>query len=366
LNSNYRFAFYLVEPVGLQDALKYGVKAEEWGFDVVAACENLFWWIPEHPPVWDNFTVLTTVMNRTKNIKLLTNVIDPVKRHPAIVAHIATTLDNIAKGRIAIGIGAGEVANFGSLVDMSGPKPYRLFTRTKEFIKVMQGVWSSTIDKPYNFNGTHFKVKDAFLTLKPLTKPHPSIYLAAMGPKMLKLTADMADGWTPCFYTPEAYEKDWKKIKIATEDAGRNINEIDPSLTIYTIVLRNSDRAKDLALMKGKTALAARPRLLRNLGYSDLAEKFKYMAIWKRSGPMGVETTREKELVKMIPEEAATNVIISGNSDDAIEQIENFTKAGVKLFILWPPYEEKDVLKETIENYRDKILPYFAENKEQI
>ncbi|RLI72907.1 hypothetical protein DRO97_08490, partial [Archaeoglobales archaeon] len=141
MNNNPRFAFYLVEPVRLTDALEYGVKAEEYGFDVVAACENLFWWTPGHSPVWDNFIVLTTILSRTKKIKAMTDVVDPVKRHPAVVAHMASTLDNITKGRIAVGIGAGEIANFGPLVDLVGSKPKPSARRVKEFIDVMYGVW---------------------------------------------------------------------------------------------------------------------------------------------------------------------------------------------------------------------------------
>ena len=107
--------FLLVEPVGLEDALEFGTKAEQNGYDAVAACENLFWWTPGQSPVWDNFVVLNSILHRTKKIKVMTDVVDPVKRHPAVVAHTVATIDNIFKGRIGLGIGAGEVANLGHL-----------------------------------------------------------------------------------------------------------------------------------------------------------------------------------------------------------------------------------------------------------
>ena len=265
-----RFAFYLVEPVGLHDALEYGVKAEEWGFDVVAACDNTFWWTPGQSPVWHNPTLLTTILSRTKNIKIMSSVFDPVKRHPALVAHMASTLDNIAKGRYAFGIGAGEIANYGPLVDLSGPRPHRLLTRIKEYITVIHGIWNSTVEKPFNFDGRFFHLRNAYLSLKPSTKPHPPIYVASLGPKMRKLTGEMADGWVPLTYTPETYEKDLKSIETAAKSVGKNMDDIDPSLTIYTAVSKDDDRVKEIASMRGKLELVARPRLLQDLGYAEL------------------------------------------------------------------------------------------------
>ncbi len=72
-----RFGLYLVEPVALGDALELGTRAEEWGFDLVASCENLFWWDPGQAPVWDCFTVLTALAERTRGLPLMTNVIAP-------------------------------------------------------------------------------------------------------------------------------------------------------------------------------------------------------------------------------------------------------------------------------------------------
>ena len=189
-----RFAFYLVEPVPLADALALGVQAEDWGFDLVAVCENLFWWNPIYAPVWDNFTVLTAIAARTQSIGLMTNVIDPVKRHPAVIAHTVATLDQMTSGRVTLGIGAGEIGNYGPLLDVIGPPPHQLYGRTKEFIEVVHGVWRSSLAEPFVFQGKHFQLHNAHLSLKPFTQPHPPIYLAGMSPKTKHLTGAVADG----------------------------------------------------------------------------------------------------------------------------------------------------------------------------
>ena len=66
----------------------------------------------------------------------------------------------------------------------------------------------------------------------------------------------------------------------------------------------------------------------------------------------------------VIPTELATRAWICGTPDDAIEQIEEFIKAGVRLLVIHPNYEispRRTSVNETIENYRRKILPNFAE-----
>ena len=103
-----------------------------------------------------------------------------------------TPLDNIWPGRFTLGIGPGEVANYGPLVDVSGPPPHRFYTRTREFIEVLRGVWASTQEEPFSFEGRLFQVEDAHLSLKPVTEPHPPIYLAALGERMKELTGQVA------------------------------------------------------------------------------------------------------------------------------------------------------------------------------
>ena len=349
-----RFGFYLVEPVGLPAALRFGVQAEEWGFDLVAICENLFWWNPGQAPVWDNFTVLATLADRTSRIPLMTNVIDPVKRHPAVVAHIVSPLDKLSPGRIILGIGAGERGNFGPRGDLPGPPPHRLFTRTREFTEVLRGVWSSTVEAPFSFEGTYFQLENAHLSLKPATKPHPPINLAAIGPKTRQVTAQVANGWTPVDYTPETYASDWEQVAAAAKSAGREPDTIDRALTISTVVLSDGKKAREIGGgLIGRIMLANRPRLLRQLGHPELADD--RLDVSQTTNPM-----EGAKIAERIPLELGERVTICGTPEEATRRIEEFIDAGVRLFVLWPPYEDEALLTETLDHYRRSILPHFA------
>ena len=354
-----RFGLCLGEPIGLQDALELGAEAEKCGFDVVSVAENLFWWEPGFAPSWDNFIALTTLANRTSRIKLMTTVIGPIKRHPVMIAHMAATLDQVSSGRLMLGIGAGEIANFAPLVDLAGTPPYRLFTRTKEFMAVLHGIWASTTESPFSFEGRYLHVEKAYLSLKPATKPHPPIYLAALGPKMRQFTGQVANGWYPIGHTPETYTKHWQVVKASAESAGRNPNEIDRALGIYTAVLKDGEKAKEIASILGRDELSCRPDLLRELGYSELA--LDHLAVDQRATPFEAG----KVVSERIPRVLGERVTICGTPKEAIQQLEEFIQAGVRMFIFMPIYADSHVFRETIEHYRNTILPHFAKQAQR-
>lgn len=348
-----RFGLCVGEPLGLQDALALGVEAENLGFDVVTVGENLFWWEPSFAPIWDNFIALTTIANRTNHIRLMTSVIDPVKRHPAVIAHMVATLDHVSSNRFILGIGGGEVGNFAPMVDLAGLPPYRLFTRTKEFIEVLHGVWASTSDDPFSYEGNFFKIEKAYLSLKPVTQPHPPVHIAALGPEMKNLTGRLADGWIPIGHTSETYAKDWQSIKAAAERANRNPQEIDPALWLGTAVLDDGETAKESASFLGRDDLSCNPNRLRELGYPELARA--HLAVAQKDRPYEGE-----ELMLQIPRALAERATISGTPKEAIERIEEFIAAGVRLFILMPVYSDRVVVQETLEHYRKTIIPHFT------
>ena len=94
-----------VEP---QQAVEDGVLAEKAGFDSI--------WVPDHivdvnGDKMEPWTVLSAIAVQTKKVKLGPAVTDTQRSHPSRTAHVATTLNHISKGRVLLGIGAGEAMN---------------------------------------------------------------------------------------------------------------------------------------------------------------------------------------------------------------------------------------------------------------
>jgi alkanesulfonate monooxygenase SsuD/methylene tetrahydromethanopterin reductase-like flavin-dependent oxidoreductase (luciferase family) len=106
--------------------------------------------------------------------------------------------------------------------------------------------------------------------------------------------------------------------------------------------------------------LLGRPPLLVALGHKELIDND--FAATKRRGPLA--PAARQDIWDATPEELARKVTICGTPDEAIGQIEEFIRAGVRLFALWLPYEDTRATEETMENYERIILPYFVERNE--
>lgn len=161
--------------------------AEDLGYDVVW-CSELY--------SFDAFTTLTQIATATERIKLGTNIANIYARTPAMLASTAASLDQISGGRFILGIG------------VSGPQviegwhgvPYdRPITRTRETIEIVRRVLSG--DKLVHEGDVFTLTKGLRIINKPL-RPDLPIYVASLGPKNVEMTAELADGWLPTFFSP--------------------------------------------------------------------------------------------------------------------------------------------------------------------
>jgi alkanesulfonate monooxygenase SsuD/methylene tetrahydromethanopterin reductase-like flavin-dependent oxidoreductase (luciferase family) len=338
--------------------ISYTILAEKCGFDAVTLPDHLFnplaRGIFQEPP-WEAFTMLAAMGVCTSRVTLAPVVVDPVRRHPALIAHAIATLDHITKGRIALGMGCGEAFNIAPLKDEKWDKP---LTRMKEAITLMKKLWASTIDDPVTFTSEYFSVEQAFLSFKPLQKPHPPIYVGGFGPKLRRFSGQIADGWIPWIYSPETYHKDLEEVKMGAREAGRSMDEIDTGLQVHVVVLKDGERAKNIATPRSRQALALRSSLLKDLGYPRLAEQALSLSELSFSKE---QVKKMSEVANEIPQEAVEKTFIAGTPDEVIEQIQKFVKGGVKFLDLMPVVEQ---FEETVKAFRDKILPYFNQNDE--
>lgn len=337
------------DPLG---SLEDGILCEEKDFDYVFTPDHLF-----HPfdarfinkPAWDAFVLLSALAVQTKSVKLSTSVSDPIRRHPATIAHAVATLDIISKGRACLGMGAGERFTFNPLLDIKFEKPVTLL---REALIVIRGLWRATRDNPLNFEGKFLKVKDGYLGLYPVQK-YPPILVGGYGPKVRKIAAELGDYWLPWIESVETYEKNFRKIKDWARKFGRE-KEVKGAVMTFSYIAESREKALETLARRIKVGVALRKRLLKDLGLREYAEKIT--DLW--NNPFDSDTiTKIYEVADSLPDEIAEKVAILGTKDDVIEKIEKFNRVGANLFIIIPP---KDKIKETIENYQG-IIQYFKE-----
>jgi F420-dependent oxidoreductase-like protein len=142
---------------------------------------------------------------RTSKLKLGTAIMQLSARTPSAAAMAAMTIDHLSGGRFILGLGASGP----QVVEGWYGRPYpRPLERTREYIQIMRRIFAR--ETPVEFQGHHYKLpypggmnlgKPLKSTVHPLRADIP-VYLGAEGPKNVAMTAEIADGWLPAFFSP--------------------------------------------------------------------------------------------------------------------------------------------------------------------
>jgi alkanesulfonate monooxygenase SsuD/methylene tetrahydromethanopterin reductase-like flavin-dependent oxidoreductase (luciferase family) len=184
-----QFGVFLVpDAEDAERTVRRAVTAEDLGLDLIGVQDH-----PYQRRFLDTFSLLAYIAGRTTNLKLVPDVANLPLRPPAVLAKAAATIDVLSKGRFELGLGAG--AFWDAIEAMGGPRrsPGGAVDALQEAIEIIRRAWS---DEPaVTVEGDHYRVKG----FKPGPPPaHPvGIWLGAYGPRMVRLTGRLADGWLP-------------------------------------------------------------------------------------------------------------------------------------------------------------------------
>lgn len=339
-----RFGAYLPFPVAPVDKLIEIAKInEEAGFDSIWAPDHLLFIPPGIVP--DAWTILTASAMVTRRSILGTCVSDPHRYHPAVLAQKLATIDQLSGGRVVLGLGAGEAMN----LEPFGIRWEKPVSRLVEAVTIMRRLW---LGETFDHDGEFWKLRNASLQIVP-TKPSVPIYFAANSPRMMRLVGKMADGWLPLPMSPELYRKRLKLVEEGAERAGRSIDEIDTGIYLYTSI---ADRAEDAhkRLEGWKPLIAPSPQLLREAGYE--IEVPEEICSFSELLPTGRGIEAFARYGASIPTEAAVDFSIAGTTDDCIEKIDEYVRAGVKHLLLINLGPDP---RRVMEIYSKEIIPRF-------
>lgn len=309
------------------------VVAEKLGYDVVWVADHLAD-IPPITAVFDAWTVLAFIGARTKRIGLGSGVTDIQRVHPAKVASSVATLDNLTDARAILGIGAGEVMNVRPY-GMKWEGPELRVARFREYLQVVQLLWSSSYNKPSSWSGTFYRINEGHLGLQPVRRPRPPIYVGAFASeKMLRVAGAVADGWFPgAFYDPHHFREKVEVIRRAAETAGRSFDKFDVMASI-PVIYKPDSRTLEKLKEKFKRSLVINRYMLRLLGEDEA-----YMAVSKKLQYQLITPTPHYErvlqkVVRDLPISAASlqrgieDMMAVGSADRCLDTFERFLKAG--------------------------------------
>ena len=295
---------------------EYGRIAEQAGLDSL--------WVTERYFHEETFSLLGFLGAVTERLRLGVAVVNPFTRHPALLGMAAATLDRITGGRFMLGLGRSDSWVIHDRMGM----PYESPLATLEEAAVLLRALLSG-ERVTTQSGT-FKLAEARLAIRPIQDPLP-IYLAAIGPKALRLAGSLADGVLLNAYVPAAYVR-WAvaEIRAAAEAAGR-----DPAAIEITCMLPIRLTADPASIWP-----ALKERIVRLLAEAQVGEILLSKGGFDASilpELRALETAGNKAAAsRLVTDEMVEAFYVAGTGKRCRGRIEEYRRAGVAVPLLLP------------------------------
>ncbi|HEY7675590.1 MAG TPA: LLM class flavin-dependent oxidoreductase [Candidatus Methylomirabilis sp.] len=218
---------------------RYWRAAEGLGYHGVVYGDGLWPW------THDGWTMLGALALLTRRVRIgpaVTYLLGDAYRHPAVLAKAAVAVDALSGGRLdlRLGVGAGdpETAAWWRRFDIAYGGPSERIQRLADGIHALRGLWSGGGGGPA---GGAPALRPVGLTPRPVQRPHPPLWVAATRPRMLRLAAQLADGWEASYLTAEEFAAKARAMEAACRRAGREPGTLARSLELD--VVTGGDRA---------------------------------------------------------------------------------------------------------------------------
>lgn len=274
-----------------QDGMKYTeiketvLKAEETGLSFISFMDHLHASPkPDQQDFLECWTLLSALAADTSRVRLTPLVLNINNRNPALLAKMASSLDQISGGRLVLGIGAGGT-NRASRQKQNGfeyefdaygvdfpMKPSIRIERLGEGLEIIKLMWTT---EKASYSGRHYTIREAICMPKPVQKPYPPILIGSTGGAlMMKQVAKHADIWD---YMRATTVKDLAKgrfiLKKACSKTGRDPEDIKMSMRVTGTVDECIEKMNRLENEGLDQAVLVAPKGKETLFLQELASK---------------------------------------------------------------------------------------------
>ena len=192
--------------------------------------------VEEQLTAFEGYTLIAVAAGMTKKLKLGHLVLGNTYRNPALVAKMATTLDQASEGRFTLALGAGWFRREHEAYGWVFPTMKDRQDRFQEACQLIRKLF--TANGPVDYNGQYYKLDQAPLSPGSYQKPHIPILVGGTGERRTLRTLAMhgdifnLDGWASQGMTFEVYRHKIGVLERHCENVGRDANEIKHTLLI--------------------------------------------------------------------------------------------------------------------------------------
>jgi len=223
---------------------------------------------------WDAITVMTMIASRTERLNVACAVVPVQTRTPVVLGMSAAALAHFAPGRVSLGLGLSSRI----IVEQWHGLPFSpALAQIREAVQIIRMVAGG---ERVTFEGRFYRLRNFRLTTPPPSPP-PRVVLAALGPEMLELAGEIADGVVLNWIPPEAVSASIRHLETGAKRAGRTLANFEIAAFIRTCVTDDAAAARATLAREitGYTIVDVYASFFRTAGFAREVEAVN--AAWK-------------------------------------------------------------------------------------
>jgi len=309
---------YLQDDHPIREAIDYVRYAEGRGFEAV--------WQAESRLVREATVPMAAFLAQTTRIKVGAGVVNNWTRNPALLASTFSTLDDLAPGRVILGIGAW----WDPLAAKVGIERNRPLTAIRETVEAVRALLA---DETVTYHGDFVHLDGVELDYvhqerRPKEVP---IYIGATGMKMMELTGEIADGVLLNYLVPPTYNAQaMEALERGAARVGRSVDDLDRPQLVVCSVSDDRQAALDRARLLVTQYLGQQPHIMKASGVPiALLDEIGAMLTWPATHEQVVEASR------LVPDDIVQMITASGTPDECRATVAEYVAAGCTCPILY-------------------------------
>ncbi len=325
-----RFGIYLQDAHSIAESIEHARYAEASGFDSV--------WQADSRLAREATVAMAALAAATEHITIGSGVIDCWSRNPARLATSFATLDDLAPGRIILGVGAW----WDPLARKVGIDRAKPLTVMREVVSVVRDLLAA---KTVTFHGEFVDFDGVELDYihQQRTPKDVPIYIGATGPKMLELTGEIADGVVLNYLvSPQYNNAAMERLAAGAARGGRSIDDLDRPQLVVCSVDHDRDAALDAARMLVTQYLGQQPHIMKASGVpQELLDDIARHLTWPATHEQLIEAAQH------VPDEVVQLITAAGTPDECRAKVAEYVDAGCTSPILYPLGADVELMIDT-------------------
>ncbi|ABL81143.1 MULTISPECIES: LLM class flavin-dependent oxidoreductase [unclassified Nocardioides] len=325
-----RVALYLQDLHPLREGMEYARYAEERGFDAV--------WQAESRLVREATVPMAAYAAVTSRIKVGSGIVPIWTRNVGLLAATFATLDELAPGRVILGLGAWWEP-LATKVGVDRRKPLRAMRETVEATRRLLAMERVTYDGEF----VHLDDVEIDIVHGDRSPKQVPIYVGATGMQMMELAGEIADGVLLNYMVAPAYNAQaMAALAAGAAKAGRSVDDLDrPQLVVCSV-----DRDRAVALDRARELLTQylgqQPHIMKASGVDPaLIEEIGKVLTWP------AEREEILRAMRLVPDDVVQQITASGSPEECRAKVAEYVEAGATCPVLYPLGEDVRLMIDT-------------------